>query len=452
MKIISKRASGAFFIGGLFLILLVGLFLEQSFVAYLVLTCSLIMITVFLHNPKWGIFLILFTRPLIDKFSDSFSFLLENISLNASAILGSLVIVLLAAFILQNKSEIKKTPLKKTWLFFILIIIASIIFSINYASSLYEITRIISIFLIFVSVFIITKKEKDYRNIAYAIIYSAVIPFFFATYQLFTGTGLGGTTGIESRLFGTFSHPNPFASFVLIVLVVSIFFFLKEKIKWHKWVLAIFIIWGIFLLIQTYSRGAWFAFAIFLIILTALRYPKVLLGVLIALIFSFLISETIRNRVEDIYNPPADSSVRWRFMQWERIYGLFLKEPLTGYGIGTETVLHLREFGPNAGNQYAHNDFLRIALETGIVGFISYSMLLFIALFQLISHYRKEKNPWIRDFGLFVLALFIAMLSFSLTNNTLRETVTQWTLWSLVAISLSLYSQGEKYSIANRRN
>ena len=452
MKIISKRASGAFFIGGLFLILLVGLFFEQSLVSYLILTCSLTMITVFLHNPKWGIFLILFTRPLIDKFSDSFSLSIENISLNASAILGSLVIVLLAAFILQNKSEIKKTPLKKSWLFFILIIIASIIFSINYASSLYEITRIISIFLVFVSVFIITKKEKDYRNIAYAIIYSAVIPFFFATYQLLTGTGLGGTTGIESRLFGTFSHPNPFASFVLIVLVVSIFFFVKEKIKWHKWALAIFIIWGIFLLIQTYSRGAWFAFAIFLIILTALRYPKVLLGVLIALIFSFLISDSIRNRVEDIYNPPADSSVRWRFMQWERMYGLFLKEPLTGYGIGTETVLHLKEFGPNAGNQYIHNDFLRIALETGIVGFISYSMLLFIALFQLISHYRKEKNPWIKDFGLFVLALFIAMLSFSLTNNTLRETVTQWTLWSLVAISLSLYSQGEKYSIASRRN
>lgn len=450
MEIISKRTAGAFFIGGLFLILLIGLFLEQSFPVYFILTFGLILITVFLHNPKWGIFLILFIRPLVDKFSDNFSLPVENINLNASAILGTLVIILLLVFILKNASLFKKVPLKKSWIFFLLIMAASMIFSIDLSSSLYEAIRIISIFLVFVSVFIITEKENDYRNILYAIIYSAVIPFLFATYQLATGTGLGGTTGIESRLFGTFSHPNPFASFVFLVLAVSIFFFLKEKTKRQKWLLGIFIIWGIFLLIQTYSRGAWFALAIFLIIIAALRYPKVLLLILISFFVLFMASDTIRDRIEDIYNPPADSSVRWRFAQWERMYGLFLKEPLTGYGIGTETVVHQREFGPNAGNQYTHNDFLRVSLETGIFGFISYSLLVFIALFKLISLYRKEKNPWIRDFGLFVLALFVSILSFSLTNNTLRETVTQWTLWGLVAISLSLYSQGKKYSVAKR--
>lgn len=450
MEIISKRTAGAFFIGGLFLILLIGLFLGQSFPVYFILTFGLILITVFLHNPKWGIFLILFIRPLIDKFSDNFSLSVENINLNTSAILGTLVIILLLIFILKNASLLKKVPLKKSWIFFLLITAASMIFSINLSSSFYEAIRIISIFLVFVSVFIITEKENDYRNILYAIICSAVIPFLFATYQLATGTGLGGTTGIESRLFGTFSHPNPFASFVFLVLAVSIFFFLKEKTKRQKWILGIFIIWGIFLLIQTYSRGAWFAFAIFLMIIAALRYPKVLLLILISFFVLFMASDTIQDRIEDIYNPPADSSVRWRFAQWERMYGLFLKEPLTGYGIGTETIVHQREFGPNAGNQYTHNDFLRVSLETGIVGLFSYSLLVFTTLFKLISLYGKEKNPWIRDFGLFVLALFVAILTFSLTNNTLRETVTQWTLWGLVAISLSLYSQGKKYSVARR--
>jgi O-antigen ligase len=441
MELVSKRVAGAIFMGGLVAILFLGFFSSEPLITDSVLTLGLILFTFFLYRPKWGIFLVLFIRPAIDKFSDTFSVSFQNININSSAIFGSLVILLLSLFILKNRSRLSSVPLKKHWAIFLTLIVLSMFFSIDTPSSLYEIIRIISIFLIFISVFILAKEETSKEQIAYAIIYSAIIPFFFATYQLITGTGLGGTEGIESRLFGTFSHPNPFASFVFIVLVISIFFFTKEKLPRQKWFLGAIIVWGIFLLIQTYSRGAWLAFILFLLILTTIRYPKALLGIALTILLLFFSSEIIRDRVEDIYNPPADSSVRWRFAQWERMYGLFLKKSLTGYGIGTEIIAHEKEFGFNAGNPYTHNDFLRVALETGIVGAISYFVLLMATFFKLILNYRKEKNPWHKDFELFVLALFIAILSFSLTNNTLRETVTQWTMWSLVAIALSLYAQ-----------
>lgn len=441
MELISKRIAGAIFMGGLVLILFAGLFSREPLITDAVLVFGLILLTIFLHRPKWGIFLILLIRPSIDRFSDTFSLSFRNISINSSAIFGLLVITLLSIFIFKNRSVIKFVPLKKYWFLFLLISALSIIFSIDPLSSLYELIRLSSIFLLFISIFIVTKKDRDYRNITYALIYSAIVPLLFATYQLVTGTGLGGTTGIESRLFGTFSHPNPFASFVLIALVVALFFFLKEKIRSQKWLLGGVVVWGFFLLIQTYSRGAWLAFLIFLLVLIIIRYPKALLGFFLAALLLFFISGAIRDRVEDIYNPPADSSVRWRFAQWERMSDLFMKKPLTGYGIGTEVVVHEKEFGFNAGNPYTHNDFLRVALETGIFGAVSYFILLIATLSKLILNYRKEKNPWTKDFGLFVLALFIAILSFSLTNNTLRETVTQWTLWSLVAIAFSLYSQ-----------
>ncbi|MFA5961083.1 MAG: O-antigen ligase family protein [Parcubacteria group bacterium] len=441
MELVSKRIAGAIFMGGLVAILFLGFFSSEPLITDSVLTLGLMLFTAFLHRPKWGIFLILFIRPAIDKFSDTFSISFRNININSSAIFGSLVVLLLSLFILKNIAQLKFVPLKKYWLIFLALITLSILFSIDIPASLYEIIRIMSIFLIFVSIFIVVKIEKDYNNLAYSIIYSAIIPFLFATYQLVTGTGLGGTEGIESRLFGTFSHPNPFASFVFIVLVVAIFFFTQEKLPRQKLFLGTMIVWGIFLLIQTYCRGAWLAFLIFLFILTAIKYPKALLGLIFTMLFIFSVSETIQNRVEDIYNPPADSSVRWRFAQWERMSGLFLKKPLTGYGIGTETVAFENEFGYNAGNPYTHNDFLRVALETGILGAIAYFFLIMVTLFKLVVNYRKEKNPWNKDFELFVLALFIAILSFSLTNNTLRETVTQWTMWSLVAVALALHAQ-----------
>ena len=440
-SLISSRTASASLIGGLFVVLIFGLFSGQLILTSLILIAGLIVAIIFLYNPKWGIFLFFFIRPMMDKFGDRFAIsLTENTNFNASAIFGIMVIILLLFFLFKNRGEFKTIPLKKSWLLFLLIALLSITISVDKVSSIYEILRIFSIFLIFISAYVITQKEKSAKTILNAIVFSAIIPFIFATYQLITKSGLGGTEGLDSRLFGTFSHPNPFASFVVIVLSILLYLIFQEKNYWKKWILGIFIAWGILILEQTYARGAWFAFLIFLAMVTYKKSPKLLLGIIFASIALFFVSSTIQNRIQDIYNPPADSSVRWRFEQWDRVYGVFLKQPMTGYGIGNETIVHEREFGPNAGNQYTHNDFLRIAEETGIFGFLSYFILMLFTLIKLINSYAKEKNPYVKDFGLFVLALFVAMFSFSLTNNTLRETVTQWTMWGIIGTFIALYA------------
>jgi O-antigen ligase len=453
MSLISSRIALVFLMGGLMSILILGMFFNQPLLVSLIFLAGLIVALTFLHNVKWGIFLILFIRPLMDKFGEQFTInLTENIKFNTAAVFGMLVIVLLSVFLFKNKGELKDVLLKKYWFIFLLMASASIFISIEKVSSIYEILRILSIFLFFASACIFVKTEKSPEVILNAIIFSALIPFISATYQLITKTGLGGTEGLESRLFGTFSHPNPFASFVVIVLAVAIYLIFQEKDFWRKWLLGIFIVWGILILEQTYARGAWLAFLIFLTIVTLKKSPKILLGIILFSLALFFFSETAHDRIEDIYNPPADSSIRWRFAQWEKMYGVFLEKPLTGFGIGTEIIVHEKEFGFNSGNQYTHNDLLRIALETGIFGFLAYFVLLFATLVQLIILYRKEKNPLFKDFGLFVLALFIALLSFSQTNNTLRETVTQWTLWVLIAVSLATHQLSEKNNVNSAKS
>lgn len=445
MSLISSRTALIFLVGGLFLILISGLFLGQPILSSLVLIVGLITAIIFLYNTTWGIFLILIIRPSIDKFSEQFTINLgKNLNFNAAAIFGMLVVSLLTFFLLKNRREIADLPLKKLWLLFLGISLLSILISIDKLSSVYGMIKILSIFLIFASSYLIVKKEKNPRPILYAIIFSSLFPFLSAAYQLITGTGVGGSEGVESRLFGTFSHPNPFASFVLIVVSVVLFLLLRERDYQKKWLLGILGLGGIIILEQTYARGAWLAFLIFLFIITYKKSRKILLGLITVSIMLFFVSSSIQDRVQDVYNPPADSSVRWRFEQWGRVYTSFVKQPLTGYGIGTETTVHEKENGPNAGNQYTHNDFLRIALETGIFGFLAYFSLLLVTSLKLTKNYLKEKNPFRKDFGLFVLALYLGLLSYSLSNNNLNETVTQWTMWGIIGASFALYEINEK--------
>lgn len=426
-----------FLVFGLTFTFILEIFFPQEIFSWLALALAEVLTALFFLDDQKGFLALLILRPTIDKFSDTVSLRLnDNLSFNASAGFGVLTCFLLSFFVIKNKDYLSALPLKKWWGGFILICVISLFFSVSAPASFYEIIRIISIILVFATAFIFAKKG-EFPKIIWAIVIACLVPFVFATYQLITKTGLGGTDGIESRLFGTFSHSNPFASFVFITISIMIFILFFSKKQFPK-IIAFLTVWALILLVGTYSRGAWLAFLIFLFIVAFFKSFKSIVAIVFISIIVFFSFQSIQDRVQDIYNPPADSSVRWRFAQWERMYEIFKKRPFIGQGIGTETIVHDLEYGPYSGNPYTHNDFLRVAVETGLFGFGIYFILIFSTLKLLYKNFKEESPGVKKDFQLVILGLFLAMATFSLTNNTLRETVTQWLLWSLVGTSLGI--------------
>ena len=236
---------------------------------------------------------------------------------------------------------------------------------------------------------------------------------------------------------GTISHPNSFASFALIIFAISIYFIIQKKKPYRFWYYLI-AFFSLFIILETYSRGAWLSLLVFGIVMGLFKSPKIILFMAGILLVLFLSSETFRYRVQDVYNPPVTSSVRWRFQQWEKIYGSFNKKPLIGYGTGTETIVHENEFGFYAGNPYTHNDVLKTALETGVFGALAYIFIIFLASIKLFMKHRKAKLATTKNLALVVFALFLAEITFSMTSNIFRGTATQWILWSLIGIALPL--------------
>jgi O-antigen ligase len=438
MSIISKKTTGFILLIGLFVILALNIILIQPISFGLILGTILFLVTLFLYKPKWGFLMFLFIRPSIDQFSEGlFISFRDNLSINASALLGALFIFLSIVFLLKNKIKVFSIPLVFPWIIFILISSFSIIFSIDKTASFYEVIRILSIFTAFILAFSIFKKEKNTDIFLQAILVSAIFPFAEAIYQLVTKSGLGGTFGIESRLMGTFSHPNSFASFALIIFAISVYFIIQKKKTQQIWYYLIAFL-SLFIILETFSRGAWLALLVFGIVMSLFKSPKIILAIIGILLVLFLSSETFRYRVQDVYNPPATSSVRWRFLQWEKMYDTFIKKPITGYGAGTETIVHENEFGFYAGNPYTHNDILKTSLETGIFGALAYIFLIIFTSIKLFISHKKAKLLVTKNLALVVLALFLAEITFSMTSNIFRGTATQWILWSLIGVTLSL--------------
>ncbi len=67
----------------------------------------------------------------------------------------------------------------------------------------------------------------------------------------------------------------------------------------------------------------------------------------------------------------SDASVTLRFVLWQTTLKMFLAHPLLGTGLGTWHAIY-PAFRPNADNStfgyYAHNDYLQLLQETGIIG------------------------------------------------------------------------------------
>ncbi|MFW5885156.1 MAG: O-antigen ligase family protein [Patescibacteria group bacterium] len=447
MGIITKELAGLLTIAGLITILALNLIFIQPLSFSLMLAGILMLITIFLYNPAWGLFLFLFARPALDSFSEATSIrLTEQISLNAAAGLGLLMIILSIIFFLKNYSPIKKIPLKKFWFLYLTVIAASIFFSIEKITSFYELLRLISILSIFSLSFAISYIQKSPRIIFQAVLASSIIPLLSGFYQFLTQSGISQTVGLESRIFGTFSHPNSYAAFLLIVFALSLYFFFyhrndkeKNKQEKNKYIqYSLITLFVFFLLLATFSRGAWLALLVFGVILGILKKPRILAYIAIGILLAVIVFEPVRDRVEDLYNPPITGSVYWRLEQWTNMYSLFTERPFTGYGAGTETLVHEREFGFYAGNPYTHNDFLKNALEAGIFGAISYGLLLLAVLWKLFFNFKNAAEEKTKTLFLILLALFTAEIAFGMSSNILRSTAVQWPLWALIGSALAI--------------
>jgi O-antigen ligase/tetratricopeptide (TPR) repeat protein len=121
-----------------------------------------------------------------------------------------------------------------------------------------------------------------------------------------------------------------------------------------------------------------------------------------------------------------DASSGRRLQIWKAAIGLIKDHPITGVGIGNYRVesipydLSTSETIP----LHAHNDFLEIASETGVLNGLVYFTLFFVLLLINIKRYFRDKEQQVRDVAFVTLMLLIvygmdALVNFPLLRPTM---------------------------------
>ena len=202
--------------------------------------------------------------------------------------------------------------------------------------------------------------------------------------------------GVLMRAYGTFEQPNPFGGYlglILPVCVALVLFGLKPG-GWRRAALVACGVLAIALLL-TLSRGAWTGQAVALLLVLVVgsrtaRHALLTFGIgalLMAAVLWPLLPPELSQRLSSVVTnaidigslpnetvTPENWSVLERLSQWYAGWHMFTDNPILGVGIGNYNAAYenygLDQWPVALG--HAHNHYLTIAAEAGVVGLLAY--------------------------------------------------------------------------------
>jgi O-antigen ligase len=286
------------------------------------------------------------------------------------------------------------------------------------------------------------RTKEDLDKLRKILIYSVFIPLAFSLFQIFNGEP--DALGLN-RVYGTFAHPNGFACYLVVLMPLVVYLYQgASNINRKTFYLVIFALM-LLSLFCTYTRVAWVAFLVSMLILGFSKYKKFYLKLilisLIILLFIPGLNQIFLNRIQ------PDDSFYGRFSFNQFSLTLFSQKPILGHGLGTYALLSTPIFGEK-GERYgrtsgagAHNDYLRTLAETGIIGLFAF-LFLFYSLFKMGRRIYQSGDYSLKSEALVLLAVLVSILVYGLTDFGLAYGgIYLWTLIGLVEAKSNLRQQ-----------
>ncbi|MEK6715238.1 MAG: O-antigen ligase family protein [Candidatus Omnitrophota bacterium] len=276
--------------------------------------------------------------------------------------------------------------LDKALIVFVLGSLLSVVFSANVKLS---VETFFLKWLEYILIFIITRDMVNSKFRFSIFIWIVLASLLFmgidGVFQIITGYDIFRHRGMFSgcRVNASFINPNDFGSYLITVLPLTLALFFSGVSKNLKVVLSVMFFIIVSLLLLTFSKSAILAFlaaVVFLGLYTKKRYIlfyfiiTAILVLVLPLAFKIPLDFTKR-----ILSFASDGGAIDRKYLWAAAWRMFMHFPVFGVGLGT-FMQNYQKFWlrPTTEISYAHNCYLQILAETGIIGLAAFLSFLFI--------------------------------------------------------------------------
>ena len=376
--------------------------------------------------------------------------------------MGLLIFTYMLKKILQREWPIPKTAINIPLLFFFAITCLSVINSLNFKDTFRGgILRLLSFSFVFLILSCELKDKKHLKRIFFSCAAGLLLASIDGIWQVSAGKDfIRGYLPVVNfglvRATASFSDANTLGIY-LSALSPLLFGLTLYYLKGAKKAIFIFLSLAVIIAtVLTYSRPTLLAIYVILFFLGILKKDKCLIAALIilTLVSPFLIPQSIKNWGREMnYNPLRLMCNDDRIAIYRNSLNMIKDHPIIGVGANVFMKNYKRyKESPEYNNVgtpdyiYAHNNFLHIAGELGLLGLGIFIWLLLNLFKECVNIYRRLEDKFLKVTSLSLAACLIAFLINGLTESSLYYSRLALIFWYLMGFSLGL----KKFTYADK--
>lgn len=224
-----------------------------------------------------------------------------------------------------------------------------------------------------------------------------------------------------SRAAATFDNPLILATFLIITTPFCAFSSVYFKHSKHRKLSRVCFAFSLLGILCTESRGAYIAIALSIatLLISSRKIFKKLLPFMFVLAIGIPLTIALRYKNNSSGNEFLASNNN-RLAIWRVCADLFTEHPIIGMGAGTENIHQeiIQRIGIN--RSHAHNLFLEIATEGGIIGVILVIAIIVVFAKNLFKLFYLKNNAY-RPYAVLYTSSIIGFITMSLYEHTLQS-------------------------------
>lgn len=406
----------------------------------------LIVLAAAISRPSWALALMLLMLPL-----EFFDLQLGPVGLSPIQIVAVIVLALLiASSLAKGDLDFPRTPLDVAIFLWVAVLFLGAIESLDPAAAIKKAGMTVIFAGVYYAIVAHVRTVKRTSWLVKVLVLACVIVAVYGiwvSYQyLATGSVARGAVVIKSeglaapRAASTIGNPNTLADLMVLSIPLALALFVigdaKQKVLAALATAVLFVCLGF-----TFSRGAWLAsLATLGVLMLDKRFRGVLaaLGVALVAVSPGIIAERLASSAQ-----LGRGEILSRFDYWEGALRMVQQRPLLGVGTANFPVnfsrLPVAETAMRTAI-HAHNVFLNLLAENGVVGFIAYALLIGTALALALRRRGAPADATGSAIRLAIGASIIGYLVHQLTESLLLEPSLNAVVWTLMGFVVVLAS------------
>jgi len=241
------------------------------------------------------------------------------------------------------------------------------------------------------------------------------------------------------RVAATFGNPNFYGEYLVLVLGVGAMLFIVERTRLMKVCAALIVGLQLIVLVLTYTRGSWLGLAVGSLLVCALVDLRLVWPLASIAAVAAAVVPGAGPRLASVFS--LDRSAAFRLDLWRVALHALRDRPILGWGIGSfymafaAVVLASPELGVGFREYGAHNSYLTLLAETGVIGGLAFVWI--VALLILPAFLAVAQDSLLLRRRLQAAALGAALLAFALnalTSNSFQHPQAAVFFWLIAGL------------------